>query len=114
MLTPCPECGRQISDQAPWCPHCGRPLASPPPRPIPPPPRSASPPPPPTAPYAPPPGSPVPPIVVRRASLGRGVKWWFAGTLGFVGALIFWAIVITVALTLLAWWFFTLLTHSMA
>jgi hypothetical protein len=26
-LTPCPDCGREISDQATICPGCGRPLA---------------------------------------------------------------------------------------
>ena len=28
-LLPCPECGRQISDQAAWCVHCGYPLTPP-------------------------------------------------------------------------------------
>ena len=28
-LTKCPDCGGQVSDQAPACPHCGRPAASP-------------------------------------------------------------------------------------
>jgi len=26
MLIPCPECKREVSDAAPTCPHCGRPL----------------------------------------------------------------------------------------
>ena len=25
MLTTCPECGKQVSDQAEFCPHCGCP-----------------------------------------------------------------------------------------
>jgi len=29
-LVTCPDCGKQISDQAPACPNCGRPMASPP------------------------------------------------------------------------------------
>lgn len=27
-LVPCPDCGREVSDAAPACVHCGRPLAS--------------------------------------------------------------------------------------
>jgi len=28
-LVTCPDCGKQVSDQAPACPHCGRPLRTP-------------------------------------------------------------------------------------
>ena len=28
-ITPCPECHRDISDQAAACPHCGRPMKAP-------------------------------------------------------------------------------------
>jgi len=27
-LLKCPDCGNDVSDQAPACPHCGRPLGS--------------------------------------------------------------------------------------
>jgi zinc-ribbon domain len=37
-LISCPECGREVSDQAPACPHCGAPIARPqPPQALPPP-----------------------------------------------------------------------------
>jgi hypothetical protein len=34
-LIACPECGKQVSRQAPTCPHCGYPIAGPPPAPEP-------------------------------------------------------------------------------
>jgi hypothetical protein len=30
-LIPCPACGKQVSKQAPTCPQCGQPIATPPP-----------------------------------------------------------------------------------
>lgn len=27
-LIPCPECGREVSTQAPSCPHCGNPITA--------------------------------------------------------------------------------------
>ena len=35
-LVKCPDCGKEISDQAPACIHCGRPKGAPPPTPPPP------------------------------------------------------------------------------
>ncbi len=35
-LVKCPDCSKEISDQAPACIHCGRPKGAPPPKPPPP------------------------------------------------------------------------------
>lgn len=35
-LIACPDCQQQVSDAAPACPRCGRPIAAPPPPPPPP------------------------------------------------------------------------------
>lgn len=113
-LISCPECGRQISDQAGACPQCGMPVAPPGFRPVPPPPGFRAPPPAGRPLAVPSHLPPTPPIVVRRTSLGRGVKWWFAGTLGAVGAVLFWCAAFAVLIFLMLWVFFAIVAGGMS